>query len=69
MSNNPGIFNFALHAEDLIFSPQAGDVEYSMYNKLGYDYSNYQRWQIFSEYQVTDTKIYFSIKINFILIL
>lgn len=52
LSNNPGIFNFALHAEDIIFSPQAGDVENSLYNKLGYDYSNYQRWQIFSEYQI-----------------
>lgn len=46
------MFNFAMHAEEMIFSPHFGDVENAMYNKLGYDYSNYQRWQVFSEQQI-----------------
>jgi len=52
-TNTDGLFGFALDAENMLFAPQAGDVENALFNRLGYSYSNYQRWQIFTESEIS----------------
>ena len=52
-TNTDGLFGFALDAKNILFSPKAGDVENSLFNKIGYNYSNYQRWQIFTENEIS----------------
>ena len=52
-TNTDGLVGFALDAEKMLFSPQSGDVENALFNKIGYNYSNYQRWQIYTENEIS----------------
>ncbi|CAF1055942.1 unnamed protein product [Brachionus calyciflorus] len=48
-----GTYHFLKNFKNYLFNTQDGSTEFKVINKIGSKYSNYQRWQVFTEKEIS----------------